>query len=244
MTIYLFLCRDLTFPSVNVTVAFPTLSSQELRHFDQPSAKDSFFIIFFYFMYMVYVRVSDLGVTDVVSCRVGIGNWTWVLWKSSVFNHWAISPSPMTYSFKPCVLSEEAEDGSIIHVLILLEMLLLSLCLFLLLAPMTTPCGSCWWKLRGVGLPPPRKPGQAHTRLCLPNRYPWHRLATAWTGVWLASWDGCYHLCKKLGHSCGLLCCWKQCVGRGRALGRASRNGLSVSASSPEETKLSLNTLL
>jgi hypothetical protein len=74
MTIYLFLCRDLTFPSVNVTVAFPTLSSQELRHFDQPSAKDSFFIIFFYFMYMVYVRVSDLGVTDVVSCRVGIGN--------------------------------------------------------------------------------------------------------------------------------------------------------------------------
>lgn len=54
------------------------------------------------------------------------------------------------YSFKHCVLSEEAEDGSI-HVLILLEMLLLSLCLFLLLAPMTILCGSCWWKLWGDG---------------------------------------------------------------------------------------------
>lgn len=38
----------------------------------------------------------DWSLQAVVNCRVGIGNWTWILWKSvGALNRWAISPPPL-----------------------------------------------------------------------------------------------------------------------------------------------------
>ena len=77
--------------SLSSRPAWFTESSRTARTVTQ---RNPVFFKKFYFM-CIDVKVSDPELQTVVSCHVGAGNWTCVLWRAvCALNLWAISPVP------------------------------------------------------------------------------------------------------------------------------------------------------